>query len=471
MKKILAILLCCLFLFGCVSCATENQEEIVPEFGGVEGDVDLDGKNFVFAMVQDYFFEGADSTLGYINTTEFADLAAKRIKDVQDKHNCTIEFKYVPRAGDAAYKDVISGECTIDIIQEETYWLLSYVPMRIFVDLATVDSLDVTDEEKWGNRNMLYSTMWDGEIYGVIPAMHPLRTQNSMGSVLGINEQHIQSLGEVDPRDYYENGEWTWDTFTRVLSDYTLTSLGGEQIYSLVTSGDRLPMAAAFSNGGEYITVHEDGTFDLGIFSEASLEAFNQVYEWLNGPTAANIHLDYKDCGRDYLKSGLAVIGMLDAYQILSGTDSIAYALDNFGIVPFPTGPDAEPRSFKSFYDAADFTLCIPITETNVEETAFVIDALYEPFEGYETKESIIDYLYNNYFLDKRDAEYFYSLSDIEHAYYFPSMDGMYDDIWPHLAGDKKPLEVLESKEESMYLRAEEHLLPRSKTVLELYGN
>ncbi|MBO5036850.1 MAG: extracellular solute-binding protein [Clostridia bacterium] len=470
MKKILSLILCCIFLFGCVSCANEQQEDINLDYNsGISGDVDLDGKHFVFAMVQDYFFEGADSTLGFINTTEFADLAAERLRDVQEKHNCTIEFKYVPRAGDAAYKDVMSGECTIDIIQDETYWLLSYVPMGIFVDLTTVDSLDVTDEEKWGNRYMLYSMMWNGAIYGVLPAQHPLRTQNSMGSVLGINETHVQSLGEVDPRDYYENGEWTWDTFTRVLTDYTLTSLGGDQIYALVSSPDRLPMAAAFSNGGEYITMKSDGTFNLGIFSDESLEAFNQVSEWINGPTSANIHLDYKDCGRDYLKAGTAVIGMLDAYQVLSGTDSIAYTLENFGIVPFPTGPDAEPRSFKSFYDAADFTLCIPITEPDVEETAFVLDAIYEPFEGYETDEDIIDYLHANYFLDRRDAEYYYSLSDIEHAYYFPSMDRMYDDIWPPLA-EKNPIEVLEAQEESMYARAEEHLIPRSNSIIEVYG-
>ena len=110
MKKIITILLCIAFAFAIVSCAA-TEEEVVPEYqSGISGDVDYQGKTFVYGMVKDYFFEGEDSTLGYINTTEFADLAAQRLKDVEDKFNCIIDFKYVTRAGEAAFYSVSAGD-------------------------------------------------------------------------------------------------------------------------------------------------------------------------------------------------------------------------------------------------------------------------------------------------------------------------------------------------------------------------
>ena len=83
MKRFVSMIFCLLFCFTLVACSL-NEEEFAPEYdSSVSAEIDLDGRNFVYGMVQDYFFEGEDSTLGYINSTEFADLAAKRLDDVE----------------------------------------------------------------------------------------------------------------------------------------------------------------------------------------------------------------------------------------------------------------------------------------------------------------------------------------------------------------------------------------------------
>jgi len=208
-------------------------------------------------MVKDYFFEGSDSVLTYIYNTQFGDLALKRIDDVEKKHNCKLEFVYYDRAGEAAYIDALSNAHRNDFIQEETYWLASYIPTGIFTDLASLDNIDVTNEEKWGNRELLLPTMWNGEIYGVVPAMHPLRTHNSVSGLIGINEDFVKILAATDPRDYYENRTWNWDTFTQVLTDYTFQALSGDTVYSFSADTSRFVRCVAFSNGDEFITYNK----------------------------------------------------------------------------------------------------------------------------------------------------------------------------------------------------------------------
>jgi hypothetical protein len=474
LKKTAALVLCAVFILICVSCAAEQGEELAPEYTTIlPGDLDLNNKTFVFGMVKDYFFEGKDSVLTYIYNTPFADLALKRIHDVESTLNCKIEFRYYDRASEAAYIDALSSTYRNDLIQEETYWLASYIPTGIFVDLALLDNIDVTNEEKWGNRELLLPSMWNGAVYGVVPALHPLRTQNSVSGIIGINEDYVKTMGRDDPRDYYENGQWTWDTFTDVLTNYTFTALSGDQVYSFASDASRFIRCVAFSNGDDFITYHgEDGTFELGLYTPTALTALNQYYEWMNGPTRSSMLVTTDTnafAGINGLIEGTAVMGHLEAYQVLSNTDSIAYSLDNYGIVPYPSGPDVEPKYYKTYCESTDFTICIPVMARDPEATALVMNALYEPLEGYETKESIIEYLDKNYFLDTRDSALFYELADPDKTYFQQTTDGLYD-IWPALIASSAT-EALAKYEEFLITRTEKYLLPHIVTAYEIYGD
>ena len=466
-QKIIPVLFCAVFVFVCVSCSTGNPEEIVPEYiNDIPGEIDLNGKTYVFGMVKDYFFEGKDSVLTYIYNTQFGDLALKRLREVENKHNCTIEFKYHNRSGEAAYIDVVSSSHTNDLIQEESYWLVSYIPTGVFTDLKLLDNIDITNTEKWGNPKLLLSTMWIDAVYGVVPAQHPLRTQNSVSNIIAINEDYIKTLGVSDPRDFYENKTWDWETFTNVLYDYTFTALSGDKVYSFATDASRFARAVAFSNGDEYIKyVPEDDTFKLGLYSSTALLALNQYFDWLNGPTKDNILLE---AGLDPLKDGRTVLGNVEAFEVLSNTDSIAYNLDNFGIIPYPYGPDAEPGWYQCYNESTDFTICIPVSAVDPEGTAVVMESIYEPFEGYETRESIIDYLDKNYFLDTRDSKFFVEISDYKNTYFFATMDGLFD-VWNEIVV-RKPSEALAKYKDIMYDKAEKNLLPRLRTSYNTFG-
>lgn len=469
MKKIISLFLCFVFTFILFSCSSE--EELVPEYSSeISGEIDLNGKNFIYGMVASYFFEGSDSTLGYINNTEFADLAAKRLNDVEQKYNCTIEVQYDSDVGKTAYYTVSTGDVLYDFIQYESYSLVNYALSGIFYDLASLENMDALDEEKWGSRYLLSPMMWEGSLYGVLPAQHPLRVQNSPSGIIAINEQMVKTLGYEDPRDHFEGGTWTYDTFTDCLLNFAHTNMSGEKVYSFITSNDGwFYRSSTLSNGGDIVTIKDDGTYDMGFYSPNVLVAFNQVYEWMTGPTGSNIMY----CGsldtEDNLNNGNGVMALIDAYQILSGTTSVAYNLEDFGIVPFPAGPDVDAKTFRTSFESADFIIAIPISVDDPEQSALILDAVYEPFEGYETRDSIIDYLSRNYFHDERDSEFFVSITDTEHIFYFDFIHGIQGQAMGMHSNSKTPAEYLDSIRDKHQSLIEQYVLPQYKTMIELY--
>jgi hypothetical protein len=308
--------------------------------------------------------------------------------------------------------------------------------------------------------------MFEGGLYGVIPAKHPMKTQNSMSSVIAVNEDYIYSLNATDPRDYYENGEWAWDTFTQVLLDYAhTTQVSNEYVYALASKEDWFTRAVSLSNGDEYLVVNDDGTYEMGFYTTTAFKAFDQAHEWWNGVTSESIQ---KGGGVEQLNNGTSVMALIDSYQVLSGTSSVAYNLENFGIVPFPSGPDTQPGWYKSFYESADFVLSIPVTAPDEEASALVMDSLFEPLEGYETNESILEYLKRNYFADERDAEYFFEMSSNEHAIYIDHKHGLTGIFGSILKST--PSQVMESNEDSQRSNIEKYILTQYQTMNELYG-
>ena len=462
MRRIISMILCLVLLFCLASCAAE--EETVPEyeFDNPGADADLSGATLIMGLVQDYMFEGADSTLSYTNNTDLGDLAVKRIKDIESRFNCRLQFDYVERAGSLAYTSAVGGLYVFDFISEESFFVYNYLKTNAFQDLTQVENLDVFDETKWGSRYMRSSTMADGGIFGVLPAMHPMRLQNSIDGLLVINEDLIDRLSVTDPRDYFERGEWNWDTFEDCLLNYAYNESSNDFVYSLAAGIGTTAKALAICNGFDFMTFKDNGDFEIGYFGPNAVEGYNKAFELYNGPAGRNID---PEPSLDKFFNGMAVMQFIDAWQIVGTTNSVAFKMENFGLVPAPCGPSAKgPDDWKTSYSSADFTLMIPITAKDIETSALILDQIYEPFEGYETKQDTIDYLYKNYFTDYRDAAFFVEIAMGDRSYFHDNSRGFgfFSNIADGVA------KMLGTYEGPAMEAAEKNLVPAYKT-LEMY--
>ena len=83
--------------------------------------------------------------------------------------------------------------------------------------------------------------------------------------------------------------------------------------------------------------------------------------------------------------------------------------------------------------------------------------------------DSIIDYLSRNYFHDERDSEFFVSITDTEHIFYFDFIHGIQGQAMGMHSNSKTPAEYLDSIRDKHQSLIEQYVLPQYKTMIELY--
>ena len=467
MKRLISLLLVLIVSFSLASCAAET--ETVPEYDMSHEDtaVDLKGQVIKMAFGSLNYFEGENSTLTFTKNTDLGDLALKRVRDVESKYNCKFDFIFKDGCGGIAYNNAVAGSYSYDIVSDESYGLVSYMRASAFADLIGLESIDVFDEYKWGNKYMRVSTMWDGHIFGLLPAALPLRLGISINDLV-VNEDQIAQINETDPRDYYENGQWNWDTIGYCIENYAHANpMTNEPVTALSAGFGPFSKELAMSNGVDFFYFNDDGTFTLGYFSQPALDAYNQAFEWFFGATADNIYTGGSwDSMMRRVVNGETVLGYISGWQLLSTTDSLAFHIDNFGLLPMPVGPNAKSQNdFRTSYSSALFTICIPITAQDPEISALLLDRLYEPFDGLDTDEAMLDYLQKNYFGDRRDAQFYIDMTRDDHVYYHDSLHGMSTmfDQFPSNGIAKG----VSSYEAAHYEAAEKYIISAYKTLLE----
>jgi hypothetical protein len=443
-----------------MSCSG-RVEEFVPEYETelTAGATDLKGAEIIFGW--DTGRNG--STLGYIEDTDFGDLASERVKDVESRYNCKISFVNQDSIGSRAYVSAISGTYQYDAIAQATFGLVNYMRASAFQDLVPLQGLDVFDETKWGSRYMRISTMFDGSIYGIIPAALPMRTFDSEVNIIAVNEDYVAAVQETDPRDYFENGEWNWDTFEHCLLNFAQTNNSNEYVYSFTSGFGGFSRDLGLCNGNTFVTFKDDGSYELGYFTPSAIDAYNRCYDWFYGSFSSYVTDEYLP---ELFAGGGAVMYYTNTNKLFATTDSLSFQLENIGIVPVPCGPNAkDPFDYKTSYASGAYTVCIPLTSRDAEITSLVLDGLFEAFPGYETKESIIEYLTRYYFNDVRDSEFMVEITTGPHTLYHDhhhGMSTMFDQI-----PNGGVAATVESYKSAIYDAAEEYVISMYETLNE----
>lgn len=477
MKKLIPLLLCIAFALSVVSCAQTEENADGPTYDGSgTGRYDMDGAvveacisttpTYNNQSVLGGFYD--EDVLGYIANTVLGDLALKRINDVQSQMNMKINFSYIDRPGTQIYYDALAGYNRYDYVQDTTYWLSDYVYTGLFSDLAVLDSLDYTDQSKWGKPNQLEPMMHDGGLYGVFPASFPILGQCSPSLAIIIDEGYIKQMGTADPRDLYEQGKWTWDTFENCLTEYTSADLGhGKQVYAMGVWTDWLGLGGMLSNGSQFAYLTENDTLELGAYTPEAYDAFMRTWNWQWG--------EYKDCilpvgYGDYCDHFVlrdCVMYLCGTDVVLGSTKAAAYVYDDFGLVQYPTGPKATSRDVPNWFNGLNYALSIPLFASDEEMSATVINALYSPLEGFETRSSIVNYLSDNYFFDRRDAEVYMKYTDMMYyQYYRETGDVGYSQINRFGKDVAQSIEAGRDKDYEIYNK---YALEKKLTIKELY--
>lgn len=392
MRKIISFVVLFLLVFSFCSCSQQTEEEFLLDFSAPNGEysgVDLDG--YECTILQEYDLE---RPFQYPVGTLMADMYLQRLKDISTELNCNVTLHKTNGTETARIiAGLYVGEISCTHSPHGNAASGMYYPLDILIDF-----LDYTNADKFGTPGLLEQGMYMGVPYTVSPVSWPGKQMAYSYNIFAVNEDIISRYGKTDPREYVENGEWTWETFENVLPDYQIED--GEFTATAMNLTWYI-IDFAMMNGADYIKVNSDGTVVPALDSPEITETF----DW-----CSDLFAKHKD-----IISFLGHYEMVDAFN--NGTLTLAqtsfshminemiYEAKNYGVVPMPWGPSGTYGEYPNAYSGFD-SMAIWVNAKEPEAAATVLDRMFEPFEGYETIEDIQEYA-SGIFYDKRDVELF----------------------------------------------------------------
>ena len=397
MKRVIIIAVCIMFLLSICACAVP-EPEIVPEYDETAfSGINLDGYNILWGWT-DAAGLNNDSNFGFIEGTPRSDMMIEHKKKVETALNCKITISHSAN-NDLLRAGIMTGDQTIDIITAGSLRMMNSIRGGYLTGLSSY--IDVTDYDKWGTPNMLTSVLWKDDLYAVVPFAWPEVMYTNSAHVLAINENLISKLSVTDPREYVEAVDWTWDRFEECLDNFTFED-AGHTIYSYKGGFGRYFYTNMVISNGVSLITNDNGNIVCGILTDAGIEAMER------GRYISEIYKGKANGGSDSPEgfiNGEAVMYLAWTYELTRNTQYIMYQMDNVGVVPFPQGPKAKPGTYSAFHQSLAYATGIPFNAKDTNASLTVLDAMFEPFEEYKTKDDIVEMMASQIFFDRRDAE------------------------------------------------------------------
>lgn len=462
-KKGSVLFLLLLILFLSISCSRapeKDQNSGTPDPTAKTG-LDLDGRTVQIAMESD-----SDTNLfKYSFGTLLADAAQAHLDRISDECNGTMSV--YGRSYDELMMDITVGKDSADILYLNSIpHLYNLVLAEGLVDMK--DYRDVVDfehdEKKYGPVNARELGMVKGGQYALTPFSWPEMRAASCG-LIAVNEGLVSRFGLEDPRELVEKKSWYWSDFEEYIDRATFQD--DIKYYGMGVSWyPDVPPMAFLSNGCAMFSLQSDGTYVSEVDSEAGLEAI----QW-----SIDLRIDHKSSfyKGTVSRNNPSFDGFLNGEVFLHSTstttytDTIAYAVKDTGILPFPVGPRGtygkwvgtpfEAYQFSVFFTADDPGQCLQ-----------VIDCICEPLKDYPDRESLCEYYVTNTFYDSRDADLYLQLTETAT---YDSMYGAcsFNAFWNIFAEkNDSAVELVASTFDSYIPIAEEYIIPNMIYISEI---
>lgn len=412
-KRIIAILILSFMMFA-TACTAAPQ---LPNFLELGDDMaKLGGITLYFSA--DFGPKDVKDTsdrtpyLGYIVGTTLADLAKERIENVEKELEVNIELTPEERGINDIMYLLASGGGDLDAIIGMGFDVGSISQMyKAFTPMSQVSSyIDIYDSAKWGAPERLEMFAWDGELYAVIPNYWPELQFSSSDFVVIPNVTYIKSIGQTDPRDFFEQGIWTLDKLEELIPLYAQPSADKNEIVYGFSANDRhLYEMLMLYYGADWAQKDENGNWEAGALSPEGRQAAEKLHEYRTGELKDLILFEKIGAQTYYWGKEQIAMSLLHTVCLTETGGMIPLAGFDYGVLPFPS---QDGKSIFGQFERNSEPLFITSFSKYVDETAKVLSAIYEPFEGYEDAQAIKDRYDATLFMDPRDTEVAFNLAE-----------------------------------------------------------
>ncbi len=269
---------------------------------------------------------------------------------------------------------IASGDSP-DLVDKEDTSFPHLMSKNVYEDLTGYIDLSAPQWDGIGELVEEYS--WQGKQF-----YYPF-TVNALPNCLIYNQSLFEQHGLTNPKDLYDTGEWTWDTFKNSMQEFMDTvpdAVGG--VYGLLGSN------IVITTGVPLVGV-EGGKITSNL-NKPEVERAAQFLEELRRENLA-VRGDGM-WSNETAPLAKGQVGFLGVGQWkITDYCKLRNSTDVFGFVPYPRDPSAD----KYYYGSTNFGYMVPKGSKNVEGAAAFIDIMRQCNTDPElkaiTKESIMN--------------------------------------------------------------------------------
>ena len=471
-KKIIRLfsLILSMSLLISVISACGSATTLMPFIAEDADKLNLDGYVFSFMQTDGNY----ENVFGYKATTVLSDAVLKRMSDIEQELNCKIEVGKNAYGADILLSKYMGGNLGFEAMfsTNNNQALMEAAACHILLPIEQYgDYIDYLNTEKYGEVNIAEINSYKGSIYGVTPIQWVYKEPVCIGLVV-FNMGLVNKYGKTAPRELYESDKWTWESFENIVADYSLMD-GENKIYSLAARSIDVLKLAALGNGVKYADIADDGSTLNTLYSEKMSEACTWYFNMAtNYEENFALKMTTDAYNWEHVEEHFSILqdttACVTAPNVLFGT--IIYEVEEYSILPFPTGPSGEYGKWPAATEGAS-TFSVFGTAKEPEIAFKIIDMLSEPLPGYETDEQILDYLSTNVLYSREDAEIVLELKHNGQYTYWPQGSGFIGTFYRELVNKSlklTPTGVLEANKAKLEDYLKNYVVPNLE-VYKLY--
>ncbi len=324
---------------------------------------------------------------------------------IEEKYGIKIEHFVTARPGDDIGTYIMNDMDDYDVVSDAVYTMIQHTTEEWFWSLN--DLLDLN--QPWWDKNAINQlTLSDKVFYVAGDAIFAddLMTAGVLYNKTVYAERYESTYGSL--YDMVDKGTWTIDIMAEMAKDFAEPDENGAWMtestkYGVVTDG--YTGATMLTNGSGAVSAFKDeaGNIKLSGGDEASIKAFDKVYNLLNEKTISLYAEQYSPADYnkpfEYFISGNALfrVGYMD--QLLGIMESDVTNKVMPGIVPIPKFEEAQEEYHCGINVYQSDVLAIPVSNNeNLEATAYALELLgyYSMPESQMAKDSVIHAFYED---------------------------------------------------------------------------
>ncbi|MGN0762043.1 MAG: ABC transporter substrate-binding protein, partial [Aristaeellaceae bacterium] len=318
MTRMLALLMSAMLLLSGVAVA--HAEETTYDFGGM--------------TISFCNWWGWDLTPGLSDQN---DRLIARIAETEEKFNVKIEMRKGPEEYyDNMVATIMAGEPYGDMMFAFPWNFPGWMKAGAAYDLTDIIAETGIDLSQYSPVATNVGE-YDGRYYGVNKEMP------DVNSMVAFNKRLLEEAGLESPYDLIAKGEWTFAKLQEYAKALTKTDADGVTTqYGFSAYDPYGTLATTFvtaNNAG--IVEYVDGKATFALDSANALEALNVMYDMANVDKSLFLY----DAGADWATSTnmfiAGDIAMMNAPTWVIECYNAWNMEDDFGLVPFPMGPQA----------------------------------------------------------------------------------------------------------------------------------